>query len=259
MKRALTAVFLGLLFAAGTLWAGIPINERRDLSRDGLVEVELVAGTVTVTGWDKSELELTGTIGDPDHKLNITGGKDRINIEIELPKGTHHDIEESDLVLRVPKGCRLNVQAVSGPISVSDLTGRIELNSVSGDLEVKGSPREVQLNTVSGRIALDDGASLENANFNTVSGTIDANLDFRSGGSFEFNTVSGNITLALPGRVSAEFEVTTFSGNIVSDFGDEPVKKSSFLPSEELEFTLGSGGARVKVNSFSGLIKIVRE
>ncbi len=259
MKRALTAVFLSLLFAAGTLWAGVPINERRDLNRDALVEVELVAGTVTVTGWDRSELDLTGTIGDPTHKLNITGGKDRINIEIELPKGTHHDIEGSDLVLRIPTDCRISVNAVSGPISISDLTGRVELNSVSGDLEVKGSPREVELNTVSGRIALDDGASLENATFNTVSGSIDANMDFRSGGSFEFNTVSGPITLALPGRVSAEFEVTTFSGSITSDFGDEPVRHSSFLPSEELEFTLGSGGARVKVNSFSGPIKIVRE
>ena len=162
-------------------------------------------------------------------------------------------------MLRVPKGCRLSVETVSAPITVSGLTARIELNSVSGGLEVEGSPREVELNTVSGEIKMEDGASLENANLNSVSGSIDANLDFRSGGSFEFNTVSGTITLALPANVGADFEVSTFSGSITSDFGDEPVRKSQYVPAEELEFTLGSGGARVKVNSFSGRIKILKE
>jgi len=259
MKRALTAVFLSIVVAAGTLWAGVPINERRDLNPDALIELELIAGTVRVTGWDRSEMELTGTLGDNRHKLEITGGKDRLKIEVQLPQGRHEDIEGSDLVLRVPGGSRITVETVSAPITISDMKARIELNSVSGDLEVKGSPREVQLNTVSGKILMDDGASLENASFNTVSGAIESHLNFRSGGSFDFNSVSGSITLHLPRSVSAEFEVTTFSGSIQSDFGDQPVKKSSFLPAEELEFSLGSGGARVKVNSFSGPVRILKD
>jgi len=259
MKRVLTAVFLSTLVAAGTLWAAVPINEHRDLNPDALVEVELVAGAVSVTGWEKSEMELTGTLGDTLQKLEISGGKDRLKIEIRLPEGRHEDIEGSDLVLRVPRGSRISVETVSAPITVSGLKARIELNSVSGNLDVKGSPREVNLNTVSGEITLEDGASLENAKLNSVSGSIDAHLSFRSGGSFEFNTVSGPITLRVPEKVSAEFEVSTFSGSIASDFGDKPIKKSSFLPAEEVEFTLGSGGARVKVNSFSGPVKILRE
>jgi len=259
MKRALTFVFLSTLVAAGALWASVPINERRALNPDALIEVELVAGTVSITGWDKSEMELTGTLGDTRQKLEISGGKDRLKIEVQLPEGGHHDFEDSDLVLRVPKGSRISVDTVSAPITVSGLSAPVELNSVSGNLEVKGSPREVNLNTVSGEITLDDGASLENAKLNSVSGTIDAHINFRSGGSFEFETVSGSITLRLPAKVSAEFEVSTFSGSITSDFGDKPVKKSSFLPAEELEFTVGSGGARVKVSSFSGPVKILKE
>ena len=257
MKRALTAVFLSTLVAAGTLWAAtIPLNERGDLNPDALVEVELVAGTVSVSGWDKPAWELTGDLADSRNKLEVKAGKDRLKIKIEPPEGQS---ESPDLVLHVPKGSRINVETVSAPITVSGLTARIELNSVSGNLEVKGSPREANLNTVSGEIKLEDGASLENAELNSVSGSIDANLDFRSGGSFEFNTISGGVTLRLPAKVSAEFEVSTFSGSIASDFGDEPVRKSQYVPAEELEFTLGSGGARVKVNSFSGPVKILRQ
>ena len=259
MKHALTAVFLSVLLAAGALAAEVPINEHRSVNPDALIEVSLVAGTVRITGWEKAEMDLTGFLGDELQKLEITGGKDRLKIEVRLPEGKHHHFEESELVLRVPRGSQISADTVSGPITVSDMKARLELNTVSGDLEVKGSPREVKLNTVSGGITLEDGASLENADFNTVSGPIEAHLNFRSGGSFSFNTVSGPITLRLPGKVSGEFEVSTFSGGITSDFGDKPAKKSSFLPAEELEFTVGSGGARVKVNSFSGPIAIRKE
>jgi DUF4097 and DUF4098 domain-containing protein YvlB len=259
MKHALTAVFLSLLLAAGAYAAQVPISEHRSVNPDALIEVELVAGTVRVTGWEKAEMELTGFLGDDLQKLEITGGKDRLKIEVRLPKGEHHDFEDSELVFHVPRGSQLSVDTVSGDITVSDMKGRLELNTVSGDLNVKGSPREVKLNSVSGDIKLDDGASLENADLNTVSGSIDAHLNFRSGGSFKFGTVSGNVSLRVPAKPSAEFEVSTFSGSITNDFGEEPVKKSSFLPAEELSFTLGSGGARVKVDAFSGEVVIRKE
>jgi len=259
MKRALTVVFLSALVAAGVFAAEVPINEHRPLNPDALVEVEMISGTVRITGWEKQELELTGTLEDDRLKLEITGGKDRLKIEVRYPEGKHHNLGSSNLVLQVPRGSRMSVDTVSAPISASGLKARIELNSVSGDLDVKGSPSEAKLNTVSGEIKLEDGASVENAELNTVSGSIDAHLDFRSGGSFEFETVSGNIILRLPAKVSAEFEVSTFSGSITSDFGDKPVKSSSFLSAEELEFTVGSGGARVKVNAFSGNVKILKD
>ena len=259
MKHALTAVVLSLLLAARAYAAQVPLNEHRSVNPDALIEVELVAGTVQITGWEKAEMELTGYLGDNLQKLEITGGKDRLKIEVRLPEGEHHDFEDSELVFHVPLGCQISVDTVSGPITVSGMKGRLELNSVSGDLKVKGGPREVKLNTVSGDITLDDGASLENADLNTVSGSIDAHLNFRSGGSFKFGTVSGDVSLRVPAKASAEFEVSTFSGSITSDFGEEPVKKSTFLPAEELNFTLGSGGARVKVDAFSGSVVIRKE
>jgi DUF4097 and DUF4098 domain-containing protein YvlB len=260
VKHALTAMLLTILLAAGTLWAGEAVNEHRNVASDALIELNLIAGTVKVTGWQKSEMELTGTLGDDRQKLEITGGKDRLKIEVDFEdEGEHHNVEGSDLELRVPRGARVRIETVSAPITVSDLTERIDLNSVSGKLEVQGSPKEAKLNTVSGAIVVDDGAALENLDTNTVSGDIEAHLRLRSGGSFSFNTVSGGIELRLPANVSADFEASTFSGSIHSDFGGKPEKGSSVLPAQSLDFTLGSGGARVKINSFSGPIKIRKE
>jgi hypothetical protein len=259
IAKAAAATLAAALVAAGSLLAEVPINEHRDVTPDGLIEVSLVAGTVKVTGWDKPEVELTGSLSDDQQKLEITGGKDRLKIEVKLPEGKHHYSGESDLVLRVPRGSGMDVETVSGNIEVADLKARLQLNTVSGDLVVKGTPREVKLNTVSGDISLDDGESLESADFNTVSGSIEAHVRFRASGSFRFETVSGNITLKVPSGANAEFSLSTFSGGITSDFGEKPEKTSKYLPSQELDFTVGSGGARVKVNAFSGHIKILKD
>jgi hypothetical protein len=244
--------------ASGRLWASVPINEHRDVTPDGLISISLVAGTVEVTGWDKPEVDLTGSLSDDEQKLEITGGKDSLKIEVRMPE-KHHYSGESNLVLRLPKGSRIDVETVSGDIRVSGMKARVQLNSVSGSLEIKGSPTEVKLNTVSGDIDLDDGESLENADLNSVSGALKAHLRFHPGGSFRFETVSGSITLHLPAGVNADFEVSTFSGSITSDFGDKPAKTSQYLPSQELEFKAGNGGARVKVNAFSGPVRILKD
>src|SRR5262249_42400040 len=233
----------------------------------------------------KAEVEITGTLGDEYQKLKITGGKDRTTIEVDYPdddddddqadtdqrddrdrdrshgRHYHHhcDYAGSDLVIKVPRKCRIEADRVSAPITVADLSERVELSSVSGDLEVQGSAREVKLCTVSGDILLRDGKSLENAQANSVSGTLRTQANLRSGGSFKFETVSGDVELKLPSSIGADFKVSTFSGRITNDFGAKVEKASSYLPSEELSFSVGSGGARVSVQSFSGSIRILKE
>jgi DUF4097 and DUF4098 domain-containing protein YvlB len=250
---------LSALIAAGSLLASVPLNEHREVTPDALIEVSVVAGTVQVTGWDKAEMELTGSLSDDRLKLEITGGKDHLKIEVRMRNDENHYKGESDLALKVPKGSRIDVETVSGEITATDLKAQVRLNTVSGRLEVKGNPQEVKLSTVSGNIVLNDGESLEAGDFNTVSGSIEARVRFRPGGNFRFETVSGSITLRIPADTNADFQVSTFSGGITSDFGDKPAKTNQYLPSQELEFSTGKGGARVKVNALSGHVRILKD
>jgi hypothetical protein len=244
-----------ILTAACPLWADGEVNERRPLAPDGLVEVEMISGSIRVIGWDKAEVEITGRLKRPHEQLEIDSDEDAVSIEVSPPHGRHHNLDES-LQIRMPRGARLEVETVSAPVDVTDLTGDVVISSISGSIRLQGSLRSVEVETVSGIITLEGGGDLREGTFETVSGLIRARANFQPRGRFEFETVSGSIELTVPPGLAADFEIQTFSGRIDSDLGPDPRRIDPPLPSRELVFSTGSGGARISVQSFSGMVKI---
>jgi DUF4097 and DUF4098 domain-containing protein YvlB len=143
---------------------------------------------------------------------------------------------------------------VSADIDVSDVDGALELDSVSGAVRVQGESEDVEASTVSGRITVE--ARLERGSFDTVSGNIEARLDLTSRSRVDFDTVTGHIELTVPRGLDADFDISTFSGRIDCDFGPKPHRTSRYVPGSELNFSTGSGGARVSASSFSGRVTL---
>jgi hypothetical protein len=56
--------------------------------------------------------------------------------------------------------------------------------------------------------------------------------------------------------VNAEFSLESFSGIIKNCFGQTARKTSKYTPGKELDFTQGSGGARVEIQTLSGEVSI---
>jgi hypothetical protein len=75
-------LFVMMLAAAFPLWASGEVNERRSMSPDGLVEVEMISGTIRVIGWDKAEVEITGRLTRPREQLDIDSDGDEVSIEV---------------------------------------------------------------------------------------------------------------------------------------------------------------------------------
>lgn len=256
--RYIRLLFLLMFTAACPLWAAGEVNERRSLAPDGLVEVEMISGSIRVIGWDRAEVEITGRLKRPDEQLEIDSDGGHVSIEVSPPHGRYHDLDES-LEIRMPRGARLEVETVSAPVDATDLSGDVVISSISGNIRLKGNLRSVEAETVSGLITLEDGGDLREGTFETVSGVIRARANFQPRGNFEFETVSGTIELTVPAGLAADFEVQTFSGRIDSDLGPDPRRPDPPLPSRELIFSTGSGGARITVQSFSGMVKIRQE
>lgn len=262
-----------LLLAVGSLTAQEAVHERRAADPDGEVEIESLAGSIRVIGWDRAEVEVTGTLGREAERLEIDADGDSTSIEVILRTGKHRNVEGTHLEVRVPRGSSLSVETISASIAVEGLEDEVELETISGTLTIHGalrevaletisgsievhdSPRRAEIETVSGRITLEDGSQLEDGEFHSVSGSIHATADFVAGGRFDFETVSGTIELRIPSRASVEVDVETFSGAIQSDFG-KPTGGGGFMPGKELSFSTGSGGARISIRSFSGKIRI---
>jgi hypothetical protein len=64
MKPLSTFSLVTLLLAAGHAIAETPISESRSVSATARIEVSNVKGSVTVTGWDRNEVGISGTLGD---------------------------------------------------------------------------------------------------------------------------------------------------------------------------------------------------
>ena len=256
MKNRVLFVILILVFLSPAL-ADRAVEETRPASADVEVSVELIAGSVRIIGWDRNEVQITGTIGDDVEELDVSGSSDRISIEVALPGGRRNlrDVD-ADLEIHVPAGSTVETETVSADISVEGVSGEVEMESVSGDITIEGAMREAEAATVSGDIHLTSDDPLREGEFASVSGDIEFRAALDANGEFSFASVSGDIELRLPSNTSAEFSIETFSGRIDNEFGPQAEKDSEYLPSKSLEFSIGSGSASVEAESFSGRVSL---
>lgn len=284
---------LTVILTAGALSAEQQIDETRAADTDARVEVEIVSGSLQVTGWDRPEVQVTGTIGDDVEALEVSGGGESVSIELDVPDGWGRRQRDIDAHLRisVPVGAQLMVETVSANIDVSQVVGTVELASVSGQIALSGNPSRAELESVSGEIEVDGGqtaisaetvsgdielrgvarsveaasvsgdvnvtaSEVERASFESVSGSVEFAGTLVGSARLDVETHSGNVTLVLPADTSARWEIETFSGNVENDFGPGPQRTSDYGPGKWLQFTSGSGEARINLEAFSGNIRL---
>jgi len=291
----LLAAAAALLAARPGPRAGTPINKSAAADPTGSVEVSNVSGTVTVTGWDRNEIEVTGELGDGTERLDFTTQDKVTRIKVVLP-GKSYNVDDTDLIIHVPSGSRLSVNTVSADIKAQGVTGAQRLQSVSADIHTEAGSEDVECRTVSGSVTVDgsgkkgllsittvsgDATALKVAgevNANTVSGDLvmglgetnrsrlrstsgDLMLAMRlaADGKLDAESISGDVRLNLVGGVDAEFDISTFSGEIRNCFGPKAVSTSEYAPGEELRFREGQGMARIRIKTLNGDVDLCRK
>jgi len=295
MHRTLTALAvlaaLALVASAPAAAASRDVDQTVKAARDGRVSVENIAGSIRVEGWDKGEVQVTGTLGDDVEDLQIKDEGSRTRIKVVYPKKKHSINEGADLVIKVPRGSSVEVECVSAPVSVDGVEGDLDLSSISGDVTAAGKCRSVEAETISGDLKVDCDApkitvhsisgrvtafggkaaveaqsvsgdielefdTFQELTVESVSGDADVEGALDPDGTFKFDLHGGDVSLTVPADVSADFRAETFSGDIVNDFGAKSDRTSKFTPGSSLEFETGGGGARVRINTFSGDVAI---
>jgi len=286
--RKLGFVVMALAVAALPASAQQRVDEKRPAGKDGVVKIRNVAGSVRVTGWDREEVAVTGTLGKGTERLEFSGSGNRTLVKVILPHASHH-VDGSDLEIKVPAGSTLEVETVSADITEDGVSGTVKLESVSGSITIGGDPRRFDVKTVSGEVEVTaanapgraksvsgdvtlkgvagaveassvsgkvsvTGGTISNVELETTSGSISLDAGLAKDARVEAKTVSGEVKLILPAHVGADFEVTTFSGDITNDFGQPARRTSDYGPGKELSFSVGGGGARVEAKSFSGSV-----
>jgi DUF4097 and DUF4098 domain-containing protein YvlB len=291
MMMMMAIATLVALLSTGEARAKQNVEIKKEVTKDALIRVTNVSGSLRVVGWDKSELEVTGTIGSGVEKVDVSGQPDHVQVKVEIERNSNDS--SADLVLKLPTSAKVRFEVVSSSVEASALTGSLEgeavsgsvkidahlkeaaikvvsgearvngvleraqVKSVSGDVTITGASGEVSVNSVSGRITLTGGV-FSRATAHSVSGSIQLEGQLKNDGAYEMETHSGNIEMLLPASTSATFDVSTFSGDIKSELGGGggAAKKKGFGPGREAHFTAGQDGARVTLKTFSGDVDV---
>jgi DUF4097 and DUF4098 domain-containing protein YvlB len=291
MKR-LTAFVLSTLLAMPVV--AEEVNKTLDAASDGDVYVSNISGSITVKGWSRNEVEVTGELGRNVEELIFERSGNKVTIKVKVPRNSGRGIE-SDLDIQVPEGSSIDVGTVSADIEVEDVHGEQKLNTVSGDIETEGGRSDISAGAVSGDIEVDgerqeaetrantvsgdvtlfrvagtvsaesvsgdvivDEGSFDRVGLNTVNGEILFQAELRDGGKLKAETVNGDVDLEFAGDVSGRFEVDTFNGDIDNCFGGKPERTSKYTPGWEWGHEDTNGNARVDVSTLNGDVTICR-
>jgi DUF4097 and DUF4098 domain-containing protein YvlB len=288
MKRA---VFILMLALAGPAWlaAQTPVDERRDAAADGVVEIENVAGSVKVVGWNEPAVRVTGTLAaGAELDFDSSGKRTQIQVEIEgnnpmeaasdlevhVPAGSQVEIEGVRLDIEVtgvtgpvdaepvaggltPSGAarEVNLQSVMGTVEVNGSSGTIHAETVNGAVVIRKSSGKVEASTVNGKLVVSDGP-FDHVALESVAGAVTFEADLAPQARLDVEAVSGSVEILVPADLKADFAVSSFSGAIENELDIGKVEQESFLPAKELNFSTGSGGARISVETLSGSIHI---
>lgn len=269
-----------LLAGVGTALSPDTLLDLREGDRLLLHDVN---GQVVVDVWDQAQLGAEVNLGDGGavsfhrHGSRIQavhsgrGAHRRVDIRLRVPawlaveitgrnldlvlRGLHADVSvqtlRGDVLLRDLRG-PVNLYATDGDVEASGLGGPARLRTGDAELTVLDSDGDLELETVDGEITL-RGIESRNVVAQTTDGEVDFEGSFLSGGDYRFTSHDGDITIRVSPPVDVNARILTYGGTFRSDF---PVQARTFRSGEGMEFTLGSGGAVLTAETFSGDIRL---
>ncbi|HUQ89857.1 MAG TPA: hypothetical protein VM096_20005 [Vicinamibacterales bacterium] len=153
----------------------------------------------------------------------------------------------------------VSLRSVEGVITVDKASGRVQANTVNEGIRITNSSGEITAETTNGNIFIDN-AQTANLEAFTVNGEVTFNGTIRDNGVYKLGTHNGDIRVGLGGANNATIFVRTFQGDFAADFPVQlPEGQNPRSGSKRFNFTLGSGSARIELQSFGGDIVLARK
>jgi len=257
MRIASLSLLLATALVAPAALAQTAINETRPLDARGRVDISNLKGRIEVRGWERNEVQITGSLGKGVERLDVDGSGSQLSIEVRYPKrGWGSDSSgPTQLVVMVPLRADLDIESVAADVHVTGVaSGELSISTVSGSVAAAAAPRKADVETVSGNANLT--LNSDDVDVSTVSGGIV--LRGRLGGEIDAETVSGRIEVI----VNEQQQVRDLSASTVSGRVDV---RTGLAAGGEISMESVSGdlvlrlpkdvSAQVSGESFSGSLK----
>jgi DUF4097 and DUF4098 domain-containing protein YvlB len=148
------------------------------------------------------------------------------------------------------------ITLTSGDLTVENIAGDAFIKAVSGNIDVMKLKGSVEADAVSGDIKLRDVSEAQSVDIKTLSGNVIYFGSIQAGGRYELNAFSGDVRMTIPADSAFDLEAYTFNGSIDTDF---EIKVSGKISPREIRGTVGKGGATITLKSFSGNVDLKKK
>jgi hypothetical protein len=203
-------------------------------------------GGVTIMGWDGDSVVMhalvRATADSPDEahdlasRVTISFGDGRIRAD--GPASGHHKWWSVNYRVFVPRHSDLAIETLNGPMSVQNVTGRMDMRAVNGPVSLS-------------RVGGDVHARAEN-------GPIDVALNGArwDGAGLDAESENGPVQLTLPARYAAHLETGTENGPMDVRF---PITLQGNVDTRHLSLDIGGGGPPIRLITTNGPVTLRHE
>lgn len=212
------------------------------LSANGRVSLENVNGGVTITGWDRNEVQIDAVKKAKDQqrldeaKIEVESTSDSVHIRTKYPE-SHINNNPATVTyeLRVPRNARLDgINLVNGSLTISQFSGDLKANLVNGSSTIHDLTGRTDLSSVNGSVK---------AYYTSLANVKEIHL----------KSVNGSVNLGLPSSPNADVSVSTVNGGISTDF---PLTVQGKFVGHHIDGKLGNGGTRIEISNVNGSVHI---
>ncbi|HEX6133979.1 MAG TPA: DUF4097 family beta strand repeat-containing protein [Longimicrobiales bacterium] len=273
---------------AGALALALPQQQTDttfEVRAGGHLEIDALNGSVTIDTWDRAAMRVRSTASGAT-RVEIERNGSRVSIDSDNPRGRPGPVR---LEITVPRRFDIQIEGVHMPIVVDGVQGSLDLENVEGSITVRRVSGPVNVESVSGGIILEDvqgdvtvtnvnealhlssvrgnisaettngaivmrGIESTSVEASTVNGLVEYHGTVRDGGNYYLGTHNGRITMSMPAGANARLDIATRNGKVEAAF---PVQVRS-EGDGEFSISLGSGSARIELESYNGSVYLVR-
>lgn len=214
------------------------IDQSYDLARGSNVNIEGIAGPVTVETGDSDRAEV--------HIIRMAASQRELDCYRTQVSATHNSLtiehvqdrsrdcrninSRQEVRLRLPRSANVEMESIAGAVDVGPLEGMLRLNSIAG------------------RTTL---AEVRSANISSIAGRLVMGLAPIGEDGIDVSSVAGPIELSAGPNVDADVEVSSIMGS-VSGFPELGGEDGGYRA------RIGRGGGRVSLSSIVGSVRLTR-
>jgi DUF4097 and DUF4098 domain-containing protein YvlB len=160
------------------------------------------------------------------------------------------------VVVRQSRGS-LQLSSVEGGVRVVDARGRVQVASINNLVHLERVEGLVEAESVNGDIQLSQVDSPD-VDASSVNGSVFFDSIFQKRGRYRLASHNGNLNVGVPVGAGVDVSVASFRGGFESGFPVVLDPRVKLQKGRRFAFTLGAGGSSLELESFQGLIQLLR-